>query len=150
MKRDVISAVFWGLMGIWVCREGYGAGVGSLHEPGSGFLVLGAGGLLILLSSLLLGKALLTAEGRAGPLLPASWEPCLVMLGLFLYTLALEPLGFAPSTLILLVLLMKIVAPQPWPRAVLMALFVTLAAHLIFDVWLGSQLPRGILKVLQG
>lgn len=146
MRRDVVSASFWMLMGFWVCHEGYKAGWGTLHEPGSGFLVIGAGALLIGLSILLLLRAALSPPRGAEAALSmiSLRRPTLVMLGLAAYTFALVPVGFALSTLLLFILLMKVVEPQPWTKALLMAFMVTLGAYLLFDVWLGAQLPRGI------
>lgn len=146
MRRDVVSASFWILIGIWVCHEGYKAGMGTLHEPGSGFLVLGAGALLIGLSILLLLRAVLSPlrGGEASFSMISLRRPILVMLGLAAYAYAFVPLGFALSSLLLFILLMKVVEPQPWSKALLMAFLVTLAAYLLFHVWLGAQLPRGI------
>jgi uncharacterized BrkB/YihY/UPF0761 family membrane protein len=54
-------------------------------------------------------------------------------------------LGFILSTVLLLLFLFKAVEPQKWSWAVLGAVISTLTAYGVFQLWLGTQLPRGFL-----
>jgi hypothetical protein len=56
-------------------------------------------------------------------------------------------LGFILSTIGLLVFLFKAVEPQKWSWAVLGAMISTLAAYSVFRLWLGCQLPQGLLGI---
>jgi hypothetical protein len=63
---------------------------------------------------------------------------------LVVYIFSLSILGFLVGTFLLLLFLFRIMEPLPW-RTVILASIVTLgAAYLLFDVFLGTQLPKGI------
>jgi putative tricarboxylic transport membrane protein len=62
---------------------------------------------------------------------------------LFAYAFALEQIGFAVATFVLIVLLLRAIEPQPWLVAVGGALAAVLASHVLFRVWLGVRLPVG-------
>lgn len=68
-----------------------------------------------------------------------------VLAALFLYAYAFLPLGFILCTIPLLIFLFKAVEPQRWSWAILGAILSTLTAYGVFQLWLGSQLPRGLL-----
>jgi hypothetical protein len=69
----------------------------------------------------------------------------LVLAALTAYAWALPWLGFILTTSIVLVFLFKAVEPQRWSVAIGGALASALLAHLVFKVWLGAQLPAGLL-----
>ena len=71
----------------------------------------------------------------------------MVIAVLFIYGLAFVPLGFILSTFLLLVFLFKAVEPQRWSVAILGSIITTVTAYGIFQVWLGSQLPAGLLGI---
>jgi hypothetical protein len=61
----------------------------------------------------------------------------------------MEPLGFIPVTLLLFLFILGILERKRWIVAVLTSIAVTVAAYLIFETALHSQLPKGILEFLR-
>jgi hypothetical protein len=62
---------------------------------------------------------------------------------LFVYTAALEPLGFGLSTFLLIAFLFRAIEPQRWSIALGGAVLTVVASHILFRVWLGVRLPLG-------
>ena len=150
-KKDILSSVFWLGLGAAVAYGGYDLELGTLHDPGSGFMFFWVGVIMAGLSLSILIRALRSRE-------PRGKEPSLrtefplartlpVLAALFLYAYFFAQLGFILSTIPLLVFLFKAVEPQKWSWAVLGAVLSTLTAYGVFQVWLGSQLPKGLLGI---
>jgi putative tricarboxylic transport membrane protein len=136
-------------VGLGVCWGGYDLELGTLHDPGSGFMFFWVGIIMIGLSlSLLLGALRMKPdpEGLRHFWEEIRWRKILsVLAALFLYAYAFTSLGFILCTVPLLIFLFKAVEPQKWSWAVLGAVLSTLTAYGVFQLWLGSQLPRGFL-----
>jgi putative tricarboxylic transport membrane protein len=138
-------------MGIGISYGGYDLHLGSLHDPGSGFMFFWVGIIMIGLSLIILLKAL-REKGQKGEL-RALWreirwqKAILILAALFVYAYVLTTLGFILATIPLLIFLFKAVEPQKWSWAILGAIFCTLAAYGLFRFWLGCQLPQGLLGV---
>jgi putative tricarboxylic transport membrane protein len=147
----MISSLFWMAMGIGISYGGYDLHLGSLHDPGSGFMFFWVGVIMIGLSLIVLIKAV-RERGQKGEL-KVLWTGILwpkavsVLAALFIYAYVLPALGFILTTILLLIFLFKAVEPQKWSWAVLGAIVCTLAAYGLFQYWLGCQLPMGLLGV---
>ena len=150
-SRDIISSLFWMAMGIGVCYGGVDLELGTLHDPGSGFMFFWVGVIMIGLSLSILIRAVkktAVAEELKALWTEIRWKKIVsVLVALFLYAYAFSFLGFILTTILLLIFLFKVVEPQRWSWAILGAIITTLAAYGIFRVWLGSQLPRGFLGI---
>ncbi len=150
-SRDIISSLFWMTMGIGVCYGGYDLELGTLHDPGSGFMFFWVGIIMIGLSLSILIRATRerTIKGELKTLwTEIRWKKIVsVLVALLLYAYAFIPLGFILSTVLLLTFLFKVVEPQRWSWAILGAVMSTLTAYGVFQLWLGSQLPRGLLGI---
>jgi putative tricarboxylic transport membrane protein len=138
-------------MGIGIAYGGYDLGMGSLHNPGSGFIFFWVGFIMSGLSLMIVIGAI-REKGVKGELkklvTDIHWKKAVsVLASLVLYAYALERLGFIVTTIALLIFLFKALEPQKWSWAILGAVVSTLAAYGLFHVWLGCQLPRGILGV---
>jgi putative tricarboxylic transport membrane protein len=80
--------------------------------------------------------------------LPSIWKSLLVILGvLFGYALFLDFLGFLVSTFLLLVMLFRLVEPQRWVVAIGGSALASIASYIVFEVWLKTQLPKGIFGI---
>lgn len=133
----VLLAVF-GLVWIWKSTE---LTYRDYYAPGSGFLPLWLGVILVGLVALFLW----TGRGTAAPeALPSNPRRLWAIAGGLAVTVALiEPLGFSvPVTLYLLFLLRKIEAVS-WRAALLVSLGTSLAIFCVFRLWLSVPLPRG-------
>jgi len=150
-SRDIISSLFWMAMGIGVCYGGVDLELGTVHDPGSGFMFFWVGMIMIGLSLSILIRAMKkTAVAGELKVLWAEirWKKIVsVLVVLFLYAYAFTFLGFILTTILLLIFLFKSVEPQRWSWAILGAIISTLAAYGVFRLWLGSQLPRGFLGI---
>lgn len=148
--RDIISSLFWGALGLAISWEGYRLEVGTLSEPGSGFMFFWVGLFMVGLALGILFQAL-KQKAESGELKEVFWTDirltkiAAVLIALIVYAYIFTFLGFLISTFLLMVFLFKAVEPQTWPKALLASVITTLAAYLIFRIWLGSQLPQGLL-----
>ena len=144
---DQYAGIFWILLGIVITVSSFFYGVGSFSTPGPGFITFGAGAILTVLSLLLWVSA---GRSKGSPLsLRSLWEgrqtgkAFYILVLLVVYMLLLSPLGFLISTFFLLILLFRIQAPYSLKNVVLLSAASTLASMIVFDFWLGVQLPRG-------
>jgi hypothetical protein len=69
----------------------------------------------------------------------------IILAVLFGYSLFLDTLGFLVSTFILLLMLFRFVEPQKWVVAMGGSALASIASYVVFELWLKTQLPRGIL-----
>ncbi len=150
-NRDLFSSLFWLAMGAGVCYGGYDLELGTLHDPGSGFMFFWVGAIMIGLSLFIFIRAI-RERGKAEETKilwsQVQWKKNIyVLAALFLYAYAFSPLGFILSTVLLLIFLFKAVEPQRWSVAILGALLSTLTSYAVFHLWLGTQLPKGFLGI---
>jgi putative tricarboxylic transport membrane protein len=138
------------ILGSFICIWGYRLDLGTLSEPGSGFIIFWMG---IVMMGLSVSIYFLTFFQKIVPKQEKSlwsgvrWQKLFfVLVSLFLYAYALIPLGFLLSTCLLLILLFKFIEPQKWSIAVAGAILTVFISYAIFHLWLGSQLPKGILE----
>jgi putative tricarboxylic transport membrane protein len=148
-KKDILSSLFWLAVGFGVCYGGYDLELGTLRDPGSGFMFFWVGVIMVGLSLAVLVKAVRMKPDQKGVGLlrgEVRWAKILSVLAvLVLYAYVFPHLGFIISTVLLLLFLFKAVEPQKWSWAVLGAVISTLTAYGVFQLWLGTQLPRGFL-----
>jgi putative tricarboxylic transport membrane protein len=147
---DVLSALAWLVLGAGVTWAGWGLDLGTLRDPGSGFLLFWVGLVMVGLALGVLGGAV---RARAGPGLAALWTGTRwpkvvgVLVALVAYAYALPWLGFLATTTLLLIVLFKAVEPQRWSVAIAGAVTSALVAWVVFRWWLGTQLPAGIFEI---
>ncbi len=152
-KADRISGVFWLVFGLFICIESYRLGLGTLHKPGPGFLYFWASIFLIIMSIVVLIRtwgSMGTEEAETSIFGKENLRKIvLVLLSLFLYAIFMEMVGFIPITLLLFVYLLGIIEKKRWFYTIFVSVVVTVAAYLIFETWLQSQLPKGLLQFLR-
>jgi putative tricarboxylic transport membrane protein len=139
-------ALFWVALGILVCYGATQLGVGSVTEPGSGFIFFWSGLILVILSLMALAESLRSsveiAEETGGAV---NWVKIgLVLLSLLLYAFFLERLGFVVTTFVLLIFLLSWIEQTNWARSLGVASAAALGSFAIFELWLKIRLPRGI------
>ena len=148
-RADIASSLFWMAVGAFVAWSGWDLELGTVSDPGSGFLLFWVGLIMAGLAAVVLVNALREAAGAPQPLLAgARWRRVvLVLAALTVYGWALPRLGFIVTTTAVLIFLFKAVEPQRWSVAIGGAVASALSAYLIFKVWLGAQLPAGFLDI---
>ncbi|MET0500185.1 MAG: tripartite tricarboxylate transporter TctB family protein [Candidatus Binatia bacterium] len=139
------SALFWVAVGILVCYGATRLGVGSVTEPGSGFIFFWSGLILVILSLVVVAESLRRSEDRVQEIGELNWvKIALVLLSLVLYAFFLEKLGFVLTTFILLSFLLGWIEGTAWARAIGVASAAALGSFAIFELWLKIRFPKGI------
>jgi putative tricarboxylic transport membrane protein len=144
---DQTSSLFWLLVSILVFAESIRIGIGTLHNPGMGFMTFGASAILAILSLILFVEASLRKEDvRHKPLFAgAMWRRILfVLLALTVYARVMPVLGYLISTFLLMSLLFWVLERKRIWFVLLYALLATLFTHLGFSKWLNCQFPQGL------
>ena len=152
-KLDRISGSFWFLFSLFISYQSYKLGLGTVNQPGPGFLFFWTGIVVAMLAITVIIKSL----GKQGEEeakdqafgKKSVTKVVLVLVALFVYALVLEWLGFFVSTLLLFMFLLGFIERKKWWFAVLVSCAVTLCSYLIFETGLQSQLPKGILGFLK-
>ena len=150
---DRICGIFWLVFGVLVSIESYRLGLGTLYHPGPGFvffwaaIILGIMSLVILIQAWGGKKSEESGIHYSGKL--NIRKMILVMISVFLYALFMEKLGFIPITLLLFVFLLGFVEKKGWIFTIFTSIAVTCLAYLLFETWLKSQLPKGVLEFLR-
>jgi putative tricarboxylic transport membrane protein len=148
-RSDRFSALFFLALAIFICQQSTGIGVGTLGRPGPGLLSFGAGVGIGLLALVFLIQTFLAKQSPAGAEQDeesgGAAKTITICISLFIYTLVVNRLGFILSTLFFVLFLFRTVESEPWWRSVMKAALVTIGNYLVFVVWLGVRLPKGIL-----
>lgn len=141
MSRERVSALFWLAVAIFAAVQGLSLKLGSLSRPGPGFFPFWGGVVLGLLSLVLLVRSV--RRDRAGSRSrPESSKPAVVIGALLGYLLLLEPLGFVVVTFLFLLLLFRL-ERRGWALSAASAAGGAFASHVLFQLWLKTQLPTG-------
>ena len=146
LKREKITLVFWLLLSIFFCIESVRLGLGSIHQPGPGFLTFWVGILITLIVIIMFlkekGKEIV---GQVEPLFRGKNFRNVIYGNLFLfgYGFLFEKIGFVLCTALFLGPCLKVIGKKRWGTTVGISLSVTLIAYLLFVVWLQIQFPRG-------
>ncbi len=147
--RDVLSGIFWLAIAVFVCLESVRVGLGTVHNPGSGFLPFWSAVVMGTLSVVLVAtKGVKRGEKRGLRELwrGVRWEKAVfVLISLFAYAALLDALGYIVTTFGMLTFLFGIVGGSRLWMRLLIAAFTAVITYVVFDVWLGVQLPKGIL-----
>jgi len=151
-KTDLVSGIFWMAFALLVSVLSYTHQVGTLREPGPGFLFFYCGLLLVFMSLIMIVRSLRMRR---------QWKPLSlpfrglnlrkvipIVLSLFLYVALLETLGFLVGTFLILIFLLKIIEKKPWRLSLITSVLVTACSYLLFEYWLSAQLPRGLMDLL--
>jgi len=142
---DSASALFWVVVGILACYGATRLGLGSVTEPGAGFIFFWSGLILVILSFMVLVQSVRSTEDTVQETAEINWPKiALVLLSLLLYGFFLERLGFVFSTFVLMSFLLGWIEGTNWARSLMVASAAALASYAIFELWLKIRLPKGI------
>lgn len=148
-SSDLISVIFWLVVGLLLSFWSTRYQIGSLTQPGPGFYPLGLGILLIFFSLILLGQGTRSPQAtkKASPSsfsVSGGWKRiAYVVLVLLLLTFFFETIGYLLTFFLLIMLLMAGAGLQSWKRILLVAFFSALGVYLVFVLLLQQPLPRG-------
>ena len=142
------GGLFWLLIGGFIVWAGHDMGLGRLHEPGPGFAFYWIGLLMSALALTVIAQALISGGVPLAALWEGTrWQKVAIVIALLLaYALEFEAVGFIPTTLALLLVLMLFVDPVDWRLAFLVAIIATFGVWAALTKWLKIQLPAGLLE----
>jgi putative tricarboxylic transport membrane protein len=148
MKRvgtEAIGSLFWLVVGIFFAVGGILLKLGTLRNPGPGFLPLMMASLLVAFSLFVFFKGLI----ESGTLLKGvQWRrQAVLVVSVFLYGLLLGFAGFLLSTFILMFVVFALFfeGKGRWPKVLSYAVLTALIGWLVFSVALKVPFPRGTL-----
>lgn len=147
-RFDKFSGLFWLVISIIVCVESIRAHIGTLKDPGPGFLPLCAGVVLGVFAIILLTTSILRKRVEVkitNPFKGVNWgKTILLLIPLFAYTIFLSWLGYLIATFGLMLFLFIVIEKSKLWIKTMIALITVSATYIVFYRWLGIQLPRGI------
>jgi len=151
MRRyDQMSSLVWLAFAIYICIASSRLHFGSFDHPGPGFLPLLVGIFLGIFSIIAFLQAYLSkvTEETIPCWYPKErWKKLIgVLAAMFIYAFCLEILGFLLSTFLLLVFLFRAgMESQRWLVAIGGSAIASFSSYAVFELWLKTQLPRGLL-----
>jgi putative tricarboxylic transport membrane protein len=151
MRRSTIAAslILAGLAGL-ILFEASRLAFGSIRVPQTGFFPSILAILLLFFSIALLLQTRREAgsEKRDEPINSEAWSRIGITLAAMLgFAVVLEKLGFLLSTFTVMLLLLRVVEPQKWPRVIAVALATALISYFLFARLLNIPLPAGVLEI---
>jgi hypothetical protein len=147
---DRTSSLFWLLVSISVFIESLRLGIGTLHNPGMGFLTFGASGILGILSLVLFLQSSLRKEKmKAQPLFEGKlWKRIVFVLALLIvYSRVMPVLGYLISTFLLMTFLFWILERKRMVLVFVSSILTTLITYFVFSKWLNCQFPDGLFRL---
>jgi len=146
-RKDQLSSLFWLVLAIIFCVASIRLSLGTLHQPGSGFFPFLGGSVLGLLSLVNFLKTLKGETSEAESPKPSiRWRNILVVLAiLFSFPFLLELIGFAPTTFLFFVLLLRVIEPQRWAVVLGGSASATVLLYFVLEFWLKIHFPGGFL-----
>jgi putative tricarboxylic transport membrane protein len=150
-KYNLISACLWLVLSLFICVGSIHIGIGGFRNPDAGLFPLLTAVLLGIFSLLLFFDSLLKPSDRAKEAQPfwtreTRWKNILLTLAaLLVYALVVDKVGYLLATFAFILFLFRVIEPQRWPVAILGALVTALVSDAIFNFWLQTQLPDGVL-----
>ena len=151
MRRSTIAAslILAALAGL-ILFEASRLAFGSIRVPQTGFFPSILAILLLFFSIALLLQTRRQAggENRDEPIKSEAWIRISITLAAMLgFALLLEKLGFLLSTFTVMLLLLRVVEPQKWPKVIAVALATALISYFLFARLLNIPLPAGVLEI---
>lgn len=144
---DFISGVALLALGTAVFVTSLSYPTGTFRSPGAGLFPLIASILLLGLSAILTIQAFLSRKGKEpaqNPFFPEKDAPQRILLGfagMIAYRYLLPIIGFAPSTGLFILFLIKFLGGYGWKTSIFFALAMALVAYTLFQVWLKIPMP---------
>jgi putative tricarboxylic transport membrane protein len=150
-KKDFASSLFLLVLGLFLAFQSLRLSVWSQFGPDEGFFPLAIAVVIIVLSLIILLKALHPARAPVGTGVVGTWREkgqaivrvsfyAILMVG---YGLLMEKLGFLIASTLLLFPLAKIVERQSWTKALMLVGISLATSYILFAYVLGVPLPKG-------
>ncbi len=147
---DRASAFFWLFFSAAVFTQSIRMGVGTLGNPGMGFMACGASGIMVLLSLILLLQSFKRGKDREESAHPFA-ELLLgrvigFVMAVLLYILLLPSLGYLVATFLLMACLLMMVGRRNWMLLIIFPALTSLVSYYVFAKLFQCPFPAGILS----
>jgi putative tricarboxylic transport membrane protein len=136
-------------LGLFVIRSGLKLKLGTINDPGSGYVLFYTGILMCLFAA----SIIIASMTEGGPTFGSRWEkanwtkPLLVIACLTAFAFSLDTFGFLLSSIPLMVLLLRLIDPVRWTLTIPIALLAPLGMWWVLKRLLLIQLPSGIFEI---
>ena len=133
-------------LGVFVIWSGLRLKLGTINDPGSGYVLFYTGILMCVFAATII----IAAVSEGGPTFGSRWKdarwtkPLVVIACLTAFAFALDTIGFLLSAIPLMLLLLRAIDPVRWPLAIPIALLAPLGVWWVLKRLLLIQLPSGI------
>jgi hypothetical protein len=145
MLHNLMACLFLFALAAVFFVKSLSLGIGSLRNPGAGFVPFWSAALVGCLSLVIFVKSL--GEKKVELQFGKGWKKCAWVLGnLLFYFFFLERLGF-PVTAFVLIFSLLSLQSRKWVGIFLVTLFTVFLSYVIFQFWLGVRLPKGVLGI---
>jgi putative tricarboxylic transport membrane protein len=150
MNYERVSAFFILCYALFICVESYRLGLGSLSQPGPGFVPLGSGVVIGIFALLLLSgtgrkKKEMKAISSRGHI---AWrKPGSVVISLLAYAGFLNVLGFYLINIVWLVFVCKVIGKMGWGATLGLSLGSAVLSYFLFENYLTIRFPRGVFGI---
>jgi hypothetical protein len=147
LKR--LEGPIWIAIGVVISFLAQRTGIGSLTEPGAGFVALVSGLFLIVIGLVMSIVRKEKADAHSRPAAPTgvsrrSFKLLYTIALLVFYALIIEPIGYVLTTFLVMFGLFR----EPERPRFVVPLFASLASvavtYALFEVWLNARFPRGV------
>src|ERR1700709_2615775 len=135
-------------LGIFVIRSGIKFKIGTINDPGSGYVLFYTGILMCLFAL----SIMVAAVTESGPSFGSRWEGArwtktlVIIACLIAFSFALEPLGFLLSAVPLMLLLLRAIDPVRWRLAIPLAVLAPLGVWWVLKHALFNQFPSVVFQ----
>ena len=147
---DLVSSMIFIVLGIIFCTGGLKYKLSHFGSPGAGFFPFLFGLVLIGFSISLLVLSITGVKKPSEKFFPQKdslRKILMAVLALLVYILVLPHTGFLLITFLFIVFTLRFFEPANWTSTLLAAFLTTVISFVLFEIWLGVQLPRGFWRV---
>jgi hypothetical protein len=151
-RRDAMMAVFWVFLGITISIWSSRFPFGGLAHPGPAYFPVGLGLVIALFGVVVFFQAWKAREeggvkpsARPSSNRAARNRVIFCLAGMTLSAVLFEMLGFVLTMFLMILFMMRTIAPQQWKTALFYSVVSALGSLLVFKVLLKTQLPGGFL-----
>jgi len=152
IKFELTSSLVWMALGVLFVIGSIGLGPGKSDEPGPGFFPFVMAACLISFSSIHFvsslirgGQCSVAASKGFWPKSSGIKKILFTIILLVGFVLALNYVGFILNTFLFMLIMLRVVERQKWRRVLLIGSLTTVISYSVFQLWLRSNLPVGIL-----
>jgi hypothetical protein len=143
-KWERIAAAILTFIGVSAATLAYDLGFGDFHHPGPGFFPFWLSAILALVSFIYFLTQLGADSHRVSLWDKHAWVRPFQAAGvMFLYSLAMDWIGFFSATFLLFLIWLILIEREKWLTVGLVSVLGTLSFFLIFTVFLKVPLPKG-------